>query len=163
MLSGRSALVTGSVDGIGLAIGEGLASQGCAVMLNGLAEAEAMEPRLESLRRSGMEVQYCRADLSVPDEIAMLVTATEAAFSKVDIVVNNAVTRCYAVVEELPVEQWNYALAVNLSAPFHVLRLVMPGMKRRGWGRVINIASNYGCAAPRGGSIIAAQSTGLSG
>jgi 3-hydroxybutyrate dehydrogenase len=144
MLSGRSALVTGSVDGIGFAIGEALAAQGCAVMLNGLAEADEVQPQLDRLSKGGAEARYHKADLSVPDQIAGLVAATEGAFGKIDIVVNNAVTRYYAEIEDLPVDQWYYSLAVNLSAPFHILRLAIPGMKQRAWGRVINIASNYG-------------------
>jgi hypothetical protein len=84
MLSGRSALVTGSVDGIGFAIGEGLAAQGCSVMLNGLAEPADVEPQLERLRSGGAQARYHRADLSVPEQIAGLVAATEAAFGKID-------------------------------------------------------------------------------
>jgi 3-hydroxybutyrate dehydrogenase len=74
------------------------------------------------------------------------VATTEARFGAIDIAVNNAVTRTWGNIDELAVERWNYALAVNLSAPFHIIRLTMPGMKRRQWGRIINLASNYGMA-----------------
>lgn len=143
MPANRAALVTGSVDGIGFAIAEALSAQGCGVMLNGLAEEEHIARQMGKLRDQGANVAFHGADLADPAQIAALVAETERQFGQVDIVVNNAVTRCYANVEELPVEAWNHALAVNLSAPFHVIRLTMPGMKRRGWGRVINIASNY--------------------
>lgn len=143
MLANRSALVTGSVDGIGFAIAEALAGQGCAVMLNGLASEEQAAESVARLEGQGARVSYHGADLSDPGQIVDLVAQTERRFGQIDIVVNNAVARCYANVEELPVEAWNYALAVNLSAPFHIIRLTMPGMKRRRWGRVINLGSNY--------------------
>jgi 3-hydroxybutyrate dehydrogenase len=143
MLARKSALVTGSIDGIGFAIAEALAMQGCAVMLNGMAAEDHVAGQLAKLREYGTKIEYHGADLSVPEQIEAMVAETERAFGQIDVVVNNAVTRHYAQVEDLPVAAWNYALAVNLSAPFHIIRLVMPGMKRRGWGRVINIASNY--------------------
>lgn len=143
MLANKGALVTGSVAGIGFAIAEALANQGCAVMLNGLATDEQADEAVSRLQAQGANVAFHGADLSDPEQIADMVAETERRFGQIDIVVNNAVTRCYANVEELPVAAWNYALAVNLSAPFHILRLTMPGMKQRGWGRVINIASNY--------------------
>ena len=164
MLANKTALVTGSVDGIGFAIAEQLASPGCKVMLNGIAAPEHIAGQLAKLRDSGATAEYHGADLSVPEQIDEMVAATERQFGQIDVVVNNAVTRHYANIEDLPVEAWNYALAVNLSAPFHIIRRVMPAMKRRGWGRVINIASNYR-AARQGlpvARIIAAPSTGCS-
>lgn len=131
LLQGRTALVTGSRDGIGLAIAEALAAQGCAVMRTDIAEADGPAP-------------YHRADLADPAQIEALVKATESALGPIDILVNNAVTRHNAEVESLPVEKWEHAIAVNLSAPFHLIRLTLPGMKRRRWGRIINLASTYG-------------------
>jgi len=149
MLKGRSALITGSLDGIGFAIAQALARQGCAVMLNGFGDEATIETRLSMLRELGAEAAYHGADLSVPSEIEGMVAAAEDRFGTVDIAVNNAVTRTWGYIDELPVENWNYALAVNLSAPFHLIRLTMPGMKRRKWGRIINLASNYGIAGTR--------------
>ena len=146
MLNGRSALITGSLDGIGYAIAQALARQGCAVMLNGFGDAALIETRVKALRDLGVDADYHGADLSVPAQIEDLVAATEARFGAIDIAVNNAVTRTWGNIDELAVERWNYALAVNLSAPFHIIRLTMPGMKRRQWGRIINLASNYGMA-----------------
>jgi len=145
-LKGRSALVTGSLDGIGFAIAQALARNGCAVMLNGFGDETLVEARTGALRAMGVDCDYHGADLAVPSQIDDLVATTERRFGAVDIAVNNAVTRTWAFIDELPVEKWDYAIAVNLTAPFHVIRLTMPGMKRRKWGRIINLASNYGIA-----------------
>ena len=144
MLKGRGALVTGSLDGIGYAIATDLARKGCAVMLNGFGDAALIDERVAALRALGVDADYHGADLSVPAEIEDLVATTGQRFGSVDIVVNNAVTRTWGNIDELPVDRWNYAVAVNLTAPFHVIRLTMPGMKARRWGRIINLASNYG-------------------
>jgi 3-hydroxybutyrate dehydrogenase len=144
MLQGRSALVTGSLDGIGYAIAQELARRGCAVMLNGFGERALVDERVGALRALGVDADYHGADLSVRAEIEDLVATTERRFRTVDIVVNNAVTRTWGHIDELPVDRWDYAVAVNLTAPFHVIRLTMPGMKARRWGRIINLASNYG-------------------
>ena len=140
MLQGRSALVTGSLDGIGYAIARALSAKGASVMLNGFGDAELVKRRVAALARA----EYHGADLSDPRQIEELVRVTEQRFGPVDILVNNAVTRHNAPVEELPVEKWNYAIAVNFSAPFHLIRLTLPGMKRRRWGRIINLASTFG-------------------
>jgi 3-hydroxybutyrate dehydrogenase len=159
VLQGRTALVTGSLDGIGWAIAAALAAKGCAVMLNGFGEAARVEQRLAALPRAG----YHGADLSDPAQIEALVRATEERLGPVDILVNNAVTRHNAPVDELPVEKWNYALAVNLSAPYHLIRLVFPGMKRRRWGRIINLASTYGLIGTAGRTDYCATKHGLVG
>ena len=149
MLKGRSALITGSLDGIGFAIALALARNGCAVMLNGLGESSQSDARVATLRAMGVNADYHGADLSIPAQIADMFATAERRFGAVDIVVNNAVTRTWGYIDELPVEKWDYALAVNLSAPFHVIRLALPGMKKRKWGRIINLASNYGIAGTR--------------
>lgn len=147
MLKGRTALITGSLDGIGYAIARDLAGKGCAVMLNGFGDDALVRERVAALRGLGVEADYHGADVSVPAQIEDLVATTERRFGAVDIAVNNAVTRTWGEIDELPVEKWNYAVAVNLTAPFHVIRLTMPGMKQRRWGRIINLASNYGLTA----------------
>jgi len=149
MLKGRAALITGSLDGIGFAIAQALAKQGCAVMLNGFGDAAVISDRVQLLRDLGVDADYHGADLSIPAQVEDLVATAQRRFGTVDIAVNNAVTRTWGEIDELPVEKWNYAVAVNLTAPFHVIRLTMPGMKRRMWGRIINLASNYGLAGTR--------------
>jgi len=146
MLKGRSALVTGSLDGIGWAIAEALAKKGCNVMLNGFGEEAFIAERVKSLGAHGVDGAYHGADLSQLAQIEDMVATTASRFGSIDIVVNNAVTRHYAFIEDVPVDKWDYALAVNLSAPFHIIRLTISAMKRRNWGRYINIASNYGLA-----------------
>jgi 3-hydroxybutyrate dehydrogenase len=149
MLQDKSALITGSLDGIGYAIAQALARQGCAVMLNGFGDAALVAERVAGLRALGVDADYHPADLSLPGEIETLGAAAQSRFGAIDIAVNNAVTRTWGEIDALPVEKWNYAVAVNLTAPFHVIRLTMPGMKRKQWGRIINLASNYGLAGTR--------------
>jgi 3-hydroxybutyrate dehydrogenase len=158
MLQGRAALITGSIDGIGFAIAEALARRGCAVMLNGFAERERIDQRVGQLRDLGVDADYHGADLSVPAQIEAMVGTAQRRFGRIDIAVNNAVTRTWGALDELPAAKWDYAIAVNLTAPFHVIRLVMPGMKERQWGRIINLASNYGLqATPRRGDYVATK------
>jgi 3-hydroxybutyrate dehydrogenase len=145
-LQGRTAVVTGSLDGIGFAIAQALAQHGATVMLTDRGDAALGMERAKTLSGSGSQPHYHAADLSAPDEIEGLLAATERRFGAIDIVVNNAVVRHYANIEDLPVEKWYYALAVNLSAPFHIIRRTIPGMKQRRWGRIVNLASNYGVA-----------------
>ncbi len=146
MLNGKSALITGSLDGIGFAIAEALARKGCSVMLNGFGTAEFVKERVKLLSDLGVTADYHGADLSIPAQIEDMIVTTERRFGAIDIVVNNAVTRHYANIEDMPIEKWNYALAVNLSAPFQIIRGTISGMKKRQWGRIINLASNYGVA-----------------
>jgi 3-hydroxybutyrate dehydrogenase len=142
---GKTVLITGSVGGIGLATAHALAAQGCNVMLNGFApesEIEAARTGLE--RKHGIKCGYHGADLTKPNEIEALVKAATGLAEGVDILVNNAVVRHFAPVESFPVEHWDRALAVNLSAPYHLIRLTLPGMRSRGWGRIVNMASVLG-------------------
>jgi 3-hydroxybutyrate dehydrogenase len=144
MLKGRTALITGSLDGIGFAIADALAAKGASIMLNGFGPVELVYERTQSLQRHGGEADYHGADISKLAEIEAMVAATRRRFGAIDILVNNAVTRHSAEIENFPVDKWDYALAVNLSAPFHLIRLTMAGMKSRRWGRIINLASTYG-------------------
>jgi 3-hydroxybutyrate dehydrogenase len=119
MLTGKPALVTGSVSGIGFATARTLAAQGCNVMLNGFAPAEVIAPRVGELQKLGVRAAHHPADLRHPDQIAELVKATEREFGGPDILVNNAVVRYSGAVENFAPEHWDEELAVNLSAPFH--------------------------------------------
>lgn len=146
-LQGRSALITGSVGGIGFAAARALAQLGCAITLNGIAPAETVAQRVAEIAALGVPARHDAADLRDPAQIAAMVQRTEAAHGGPDIVVNNAVVRYFGAVENFAPEHWDEALAVNLSAPFHLIRLAMPGMKARNWGRIVNMASIYGLFA----------------
>jgi 3-hydroxybutyrate dehydrogenase len=145
MLKGKCALITGSVGGLGFAAAQRFAAAGCNIVLSGFAEPEKIaEARSAIEQMNGARTLYSSADLRIPHEIEQMFRDAEAAFGAVDIVVNNAVVRCAAPVEEFPVAAWDEGIAVNLSAAFHTIRLAMPGMRRRGWGRIINVSSIYG-------------------
>jgi 3-hydroxybutyrate dehydrogenase len=144
-LDGRCALITGSARGLGLAAAEKLAHAGCHIVLHDLAntaDGAAIRARVE--REHGVRACYRDADLRRPTEIEALFSAATAAFGPVDILINNAVVRHVAPVEAFDVAHWDEGLAVNLSAAFHTIRLAVPSMKRRGWGRIVNVASIYG-------------------
>jgi len=151
MLKGRTALVTGSIGGIGYATASALAAQGCNIMLNGFADPAEIEAQRAGLEKAhGVKARYHGADLRRTGDIEALVAATERKLGPVDILVNNAVVRHFASVEDFKPEDWQTALDVNLSAPFHLIRLTLGGMKRRGWGRIVNLASALGFIAMPG-------------
>jgi 3-hydroxybutyrate dehydrogenase len=163
-LQGRSAIVTGSTSGIGLGIAEALAAAGANVMLNGFGEAAAIEAvRAGLAQEHGVAVQYSGADMSKPDEVSAMVAAAEAAFGGVDILVNNAGIQFVAPIEEFPAAKWDAILAINLSAAFHAMKAAMPGMRARGWGRIVNIASAHGLAASPFKSAYVAAKHGIVG
>jgi 3-hydroxybutyrate dehydrogenase len=144
-LKGRCALITGSTGGIGFATATRLAADGCNIVLNGFASADEIAQRRSELEgKYAVRTMHHGADLRRPDEIAAMMRDAAAAFGAVDIVVNNAVVRHFAPVHEFPVERWDEALAVNLSAAFHIIRLVLPAMRERNFGRIINMSSVYG-------------------
>ncbi|MBA1200411.1 SDR family oxidoreductase [Pseudomonas capeferrum] len=144
-LKGKRALITGSAAGLGLAIGEALAKAGCAVVLHGRAEPDSMAATCARLsERHGTPISYLSADLSDLAGVTGLIEQAQSTLGGIDILVNNAVTRHFAPVHELPTQAWDLALAVNLSAVFHATRLVLPGMRDRHWGRIINLTSIYG-------------------
>jgi 3-hydroxybutyrate dehydrogenase len=142
-MRGRSALVTGATGGLGFVIAERLLAAGARVMINGLVEPAEMAEPLAKLTAGGGTALYHRADLADAGAIAAMMAKACDAFGTVDIVVNNAVVRHLAPIENFPPERWSDALAVNLSAPFHIIRSALPGMRAKGWGRIVNIASIY--------------------
>jgi 3-hydroxybutyrate dehydrogenase len=148
MMTKKTAIVTGSTSGIGLGMAEAFCKAGIGVMLNGFgdaAEIEATRARLS--RENNVTVGFHGADMTKPDEIGALFKAAEAQFGQVDVVVNNAGIQHVAPVEEFPPEKWDAIIAINLSSAFHLTRHAIPGMKARGWGRVINLASAHGLVA----------------
>ncbi|MEO1342915.1 MAG: 3-hydroxybutyrate dehydrogenase [Pseudomonadota bacterium] len=147
-LKDKTAIVTGSTSGIGLGLAEGFAAAGANVVINGFgdpAEIEAERARLDGLGAG--TVVYDGADMSDPDAIEAFVKAAEAKFGGVDIVVNNAGIQTVEPVESFPKDRWDLIVAINMSSAFHTVRAALPGMKERGWGRVINIASAHGLVA----------------
>ncbi|SJZ56338.1 3-hydroxybutyrate dehydrogenase [Enhydrobacter aerosaccus] len=145
MLKGRSALITGSTQGLGYAMASRLAAEGCNVMLNGFGDAAEIEARRRDVEtRHGVRALHHGADIGEAAQVAALVEAAIAAFGAVDILINNAVVRHFAPLEQFRSEDWERALAVNLSAAFHTSRLVLPGMRARDFGRIINISSIFG-------------------
>ena len=148
MLKGKTALVTGSTSGIGLATARALAQAGCNIMLNGFGEAAAIEKERAGLEREfAVKALYSGADMSKPGEIADMIRTTEKSFGALDVLVNNAGIQHVANIEDFPIEKWDAIIAINLSASFHTIRAAVPGMKKRQWGRIINIASAHGLVA----------------
>jgi 3-hydroxybutyrate dehydrogenase len=147
-LQGRSALVTGSTSGIGFGIARTLAQAGANVMLNGFGDAGEIEAiRADLAAKAAVQVAYSGADVSKPGEVAAMVQDAQALFGALDILVNNAGIQHVAAVDEFPAEKWEQIVAINLSSNFYAIRAALPGMKRRDWGRIINIASAHGLVA----------------
>ncbi|MGA8967416.1 MAG: 3-hydroxybutyrate dehydrogenase [Pseudolabrys sp.] len=148
MLKGKTALVTGSTSGIGLAIARALAQDGANVMLNGFGDKTAIEQIRGSIEKDyGVKARYSGADMTKPAEIADMVRTTEKEFGTLDVLVNNAGIQHVANIEDFPIEKWDAIIAINLSSSFHTIRAAVPGMKKRKWGRIINIASAHGLVA----------------
>jgi 3-hydroxybutyrate dehydrogenase len=145
MLKGKWALVTGATAGLGLAVAESLAGAGANIVLHDLVEPKEAVDRLRS--RFGVEATSVAADLSQRSAIETVMADLLGRLGAIDILVNNAVVRHFAPVEDFAPERWEQAIAVNLSAPFHLIRLALPAMKNRGWGRIINMASVYSTRA----------------
>jgi 3-hydroxybutyrate dehydrogenase len=164
MLKGKIAIVTGSTSGIGLGIATAFAAQGTNVMLNGFGDKAAIERIHRSLAEQyGIRTAYSPADMSKPAEIRDLVAKTRAELGPADILVNNAGIQHVAPVEAFPDDKWDAIIAINLSAAFHATKAVLPEMKQRKWGRIINIASAHGLVASGAKAAYVAAKHGLVG
>lgn len=164
MLQGKTALVTGSTSGIGLAIAEALVKQGANVILSGLAtgdEAQALQARIRA--EYGVEVGFSGANLTKTEAIEEMMAYAKETFGPIDVLVNNAGVQHVAPLEEFPVDRWNLIISLNLSAAFHTTRLAISDMKARGWGRIINTASAHALVASPFKSAYVAAKHGLAG
>jgi len=164
MFQGKTALVTGSTSGIGLGIAQRLAALGANVMLNGFGDpAEIARLRAEIAERSGVEVGYDGADMSDARSIEAMMARTFDRFGGVDLLINNAGIQHVAPIDEFPLAKWDAILAINLSAAFHTVRLVLPRMKQPGFGRIVNVASAHALVASPFKSAYVAAKHGIAG
>jgi len=163
-LSGQVAIVTGSTSGIGLAMADALAEQGARVVINGLGDRAAIEETRAALQaRHGVAVAYHPADMTKPDEIAAMVAFAKDQFGRLDILVNNAGIQHVSPIEDFPIDKWDQIIAINLSSAFHAMRAAVPGMKTRGWGRIISTASAHSKVASPFKSAYVAAKHGIDG
>src|SRR5688572_5116421 len=162
-LQGKTALVTGSTSGIGLTIARALAAEGANVMLNGFGDAAEIEAVRAQIETGGVRAGYDDADLTKPEAIERLVRRTAEELGPIDILVNNAGTQFVSPVDQFPTEKWDLIIALNLSAAFHTIRLALPAMKEKGWGRIINTASAHSLVASPNKSAYVAAKHGIAG
>ena len=143
-LRSKSAVVTGSTSGIGLAYARALAAEGAAVMINGFGDPQAIEAERAGIEKEfGVRCIHSPADMTKPDEIAAMIAKASETFGTVDILINNAGIQHVAPIDAFPLEKWDQIIAINLSAAFHAMRAAIPGMKAKGWGRIISTASAH--------------------
>jgi 3-hydroxybutyrate dehydrogenase len=146
-LKGKTAVVTGSTSGIGLGIAQALAREGSNLVINGLGSEQEIAKALNEVAAYGTRVLFDAANMLRHNQIAAMIGKAEREFGAVDILVNNAGIQHVAPVEEFPIEQWDAIIAINLSSAFHSVRAAVPGMKKRKWGRIINICSAHSLRA----------------
>jgi 3-hydroxybutyrate dehydrogenase len=163
-LKGKTAIVTGSTSGIGLAYAKAFAAEGANVVINGFGDAAAIETERAALETaSGARALYDAADMTKPDQIAAMVARAAAELGSVDIVVNNAGIQHVAPIEEFPVDKYDAIIAINLSSAWHMTRAAVPHMKAKGWGRVINTASAHSLVASANKSAYVMAKHGIAG
>ena len=148
MLSKKTAVITGSTSGIGLGYARAFAEKGANIVINGLGDADEIEKTRSAIESDfGVRCVYSAANMMKPEEIATMIGNAENEFGSVDVLVNNAGIQHVAPVDEFPIDKWNAIIAINLSSAFHTIRATLPGMKQRGWGRIINTASAHALVA----------------
>src|ERR1700760_2795781 len=163
-LQGKTAVVTGSTSGIGLAYARAFAAAGANVVINGFGSPEDIEKERSKIESDfGVKSVYSPADMTKPAEIAGMIALGEKSFGSVDILVNNAGIQFVSPIEEFPPEKWDQIIAINLSSAFHAIRAAVPGMKKKGWGRIINTASAHALVASPFKSAYVAAKHGIAG
>jgi 3-hydroxybutyrate dehydrogenase len=163
-LEARSVIVTGSTSGIGLGIARAFAEAGADILLNGFGDPAVIERQRADLARAhDVRVAYSSADLSKPADITAMVAQCSETFGQVDVLVNNAGVFHVAATDSMPPQKWDATLAINLTAAFHAIRAALPGMKARGWGRIINVASALGLVGAPNAAAYAASKHGIVG
>ncbi|MDH5721837.1 MAG: 3-hydroxybutyrate dehydrogenase [Alphaproteobacteria bacterium] len=146
-LKGKTALITGSTSGIGLGIAQGFADQGINIVMNGFGDKDKIEAERKALEDKGVSAIYHGADMTKPEEIRDMVALAEKEFGAVDILVNNAGIQHVCPVEDFPEEKWDAILGIILSSAFHTTKASIGGMRKAGWGRIINMCSAHGLVA----------------
>ncbi|HSH42659.1 MAG TPA: 3-hydroxybutyrate dehydrogenase [Arenicellales bacterium] len=147
-MKGKNAIITGSSSGIGLGIAKRFAAEGMNVLMNGIEPADQVEGERAGIESEhGVQALYSQADMTKPAEIRQLVELGESSLGQIDVLVNNAGIQFVSPIEEFPDDKWDAIIAVNLSSSFHAIKAALPGMKQRGWGRIVNIASAHGLVA----------------
>lgn len=162
-LKGKTAVVTGSTSGIGLGIAKAFAAAGADIVMNGLGTEADNAAAISEVSAFGTRVAFDPANMLRNNQIADMITKAERDFGKVDVLVNNAGIQHVAPIEEFPIEKWDAVIAINLSSAFHAIRAVVPGMKARNWGRIINVCSAHSLTASPFKSAYVAAKHGLAG
>jgi len=163
VLAGKTAVITGSTSGIGLGFAQFFAKNGANVVLNGFGTDDEIAKLKQQLSTYGHGVKYIGADMQVPKQISDMVIEAEKQFGSVDILVNNAGIQHVSPIESFPESKWDQIISINLSAVFHGMKAVIPGMKKRGWGRIINVSSVHGLVGSVNKSAYVASKHGVVG
>lgn len=159
MIAKKTAVITGSTSGIGLGYARAFAEQGANIVINGLGDADEIEATRAAIEKDfGVRCTYSGANMLKPDEIAQMIEEAGDTFGSVDILINNAGIQYVSPVDEFPIEKWDAIIGINLTSAFHTIRAALPGMKKNGWGRIINTASAHALvASPYKAAYVAAK------